>query len=100
MPAVTDLVAARRAVQSSVRDALLRSQDSMARTANAARRPLSFVPGDRAWLSTRHLPVRLGARKLLAKWAGPYEILAPVGTAAYRLSLPAAWRIHPVFHVS
>jgi hypothetical protein len=100
MPAVIDLVAARRAVQASVRDSLLKTQALMARHANAARRPLTFQPGDRAWLSTRHLPVRLGARKLLAKWAGPYEIVESVGAAAYRLSLPPAWRVHPVFHVS
>jgi hypothetical protein len=72
----------------------------MTGVANQSRRELSFAVGDRAWLSTRHLPVRVGARKLAAKWAGPYEVTACVGTAAYRLSLPAAWKIHPVFHVS
>ena len=72
----------------------------MAGTADLSRRHLTFAAGDRAWLSTRHLPIRTGARKLAAKWAGPFLVTAPVGTAAYRLSLPAAWKIHPVFHVS
>lgn len=72
----------------------------MAGLANQSRRPLSFHPGEKAWLSTRYLPVRLGTRKLCAKWAGPYPVVAAVGPAAFRLSLPPAWRIHPVFHVS
>jgi hypothetical protein len=72
----------------------------MAGVANQSRREMTFTVGDRAWLSTRHLPIRLGARKLAAKWAGPYEVTAKISATAYRLALPSAWRIHPVFHVS
>ncbi|SCV70636.1 BQ2448_3398 [Microbotryum intermedium] len=31
---------------------------------------------------------------------GPFEILGPVGTSAYKLVLPRDLRIHDVFHVS
>lgn len=68
--------------------------------ANPARRPLAFSVGDRAWLSTAHLPLRLGTRKLAAKWVGPFPVVATVGDVAYRLDLPASWQVHPVFHVS
>ena len=68
--------------------------------ANPARRDLHFAAGDRAWLSTSHLPVRTGARKLAAKWAGPFHVVEVITDEAYRLKLPDAWRIHDVFHTS
>ena len=72
----------------------------MARMANRARRDLSFSAGDRVWLSTKNLPLRLGTRKLASIWTGPYVVQAAVGNVAYRLELPSDWLIHDVFHVS
>ena len=72
----------------------------MARMANRARRDLSFSAGDRVWLSTKNLPLRLGTRKLASIWTGPYVVQAAVGNVAYRLELPSNWLIHDVFHVS
>ncbi len=68
--------------------------------ANPKRRDLAFAVGDRVWLSSAHLPVKIGARKLAAKWAGPFAVEAQFGWEAYRLTLASAWRIHPVFHTS
>jgi hypothetical protein len=72
----------------------------MESVANSSRRAVTFMEGDRVWLSTQHLPVRVGARKLSAKWAGPYIVEQKISEEAYRLRLPAAWRIHDVFHTS
>jgi len=38
--------------------------------------------------------------KLSAKFSGPFPIIAAVGKNAFKLGLPAAVNIHPVFHVS
>ena len=68
--------------------------------ANPKLRHVEFEVGQKVWLSSTHLPVRVGARKLAAKWAGPFVVASRVGTVAYKLTLPGAWRVHPVFHVS
>ena len=57
----------------------------MAASADRHRRDLSFAVGDKVWLSTRFLPVKGTARKLSALWAGPFDIVARVGSVAYRL---------------
>lgn len=39
------------------------------------------------------------SQKYSPKYAGPFPIIGRVGRSAYRLSLPDAWRIHPVISV-
>ena len=56
--------------------------------------------GSKVWLSTAHLPLRLGSRKLASKFTGPFTIDERVSPEAYRLSLPDSWRVHNVFHSS
>ena len=68
--------------------------------ANPKRRAEEFVVGAKAWLNTSHLPIPSGARKLAAKWTGPYPVVERVTREAYRLQLPPAWWIHDVFHTS
>jgi hypothetical protein len=94
------LVAARCLVHAQVKKTLAESSSAMSKSADAHRRPTTFAAGDKVWLSTRHLPLRLGTRKLAELWTGPFIIDAPVAREAWRLRLPATWRIHPVFHSS
>ena len=52
-------------------------------------------------LSTRNLSVNQHLpTKLCQRWIGPYSITKVISLVAYRLDLPPAWRVHPVFHVS
>ena len=94
------MVAARFRVHSQVSAALTESAARMKRQADGRRRASSFIVGDKVWLSTQHLPLRHGSRKLAARWAGPFRIAAEVSAEAWRLELPGQWRIHPVFHSS
>ncbi|KAK3556893.1 hypothetical protein QTP70_022388, partial [Hemibagrus guttatus] len=69
--------------------------------ADRRRRPHpSYQVGQRVWLSTQNLRLKLPCRKLSPKFIGPFEIIRQINPVAYRLRLPAAYRICPMFHVS
>ncbi|KAK3514314.1 hypothetical protein QTP70_013800 [Hemibagrus guttatus] len=60
----------------------------------------SYQVGQKVWLSTQNLRLKLPCRKLSPKFIGPFEIIRQVSPVAYRLWLPAAYRICTTFHVS
>ncbi|KAK3540909.1 hypothetical protein QTP86_004164 [Hemibagrus guttatus] len=64
------------------------------------RRHPSYQVGQKVWLSTRNLCLKLPCRKLSPKFIGPFEIVRQVNPVAYRLRLPASYRICQTFHVS
>ncbi|KAK3549099.1 hypothetical protein QTP70_031894 [Hemibagrus guttatus] len=69
--------------------------------ADRRRRPHpSYRVGQLVWLSTRNLRLKLPCRKLSPRFFGPFEIIRQVNPVAYRLRLPATYRICPTFHVS
>ncbi|KAK3549685.1 hypothetical protein QTP86_006855 [Hemibagrus guttatus] len=60
----------------------------------------SYQVGQRVWLSTRNLRLKLPCQKLSPKFIGPFKIICQVNPVAYRLRLPASYCICPTFHVS
>ncbi|KAK3570675.1 hypothetical protein QTP86_024977, partial [Hemibagrus guttatus] len=69
--------------------------------ADRRRRPHpSYQVGQKVWLSTHNLRLRLSCKKLSPKFVGPFEIIRQVNPVAYRLRLPASYGICPTFHVS
>ena len=62
-------------------------------------KPQSYTPGDKVWLSSKHLKTKRNC-KLKAKFLGSFQVLHPVGKQAYKLKLPKKWRIHNIFHLS
>ena len=69
--------------------AVVRASEVMSVQANKCRCAVEVTVGLFAWLSTEHLRLAPGlTRKLAAKWAGQYRVVASVGPVAFRLALP------------
>jgi len=55
---------------------------------------------DEVLLFTKNLKAKQPSRKLTYRFIGPYCIEKIISRQAYKLTLPTAYQIYPVFHVS
>ena len=75
--------------------------EAMKKSADRHRRQEDqYSPGDFVLLSTRHLRFKNCPAKLQRRFVGPFKVEEQISRVAYRLQLPAEWKIHPVFHSS
>ncbi len=95
-----EFVEKRKKVWDEAKAAMKNAAEDMERYYNRGRKEAEeFVAGDKVWLDSRNIKTTRPVKKLDDKWFGPYEVIAKVGRAAYKLKLPATMKIHPVFHV-
>lgn len=94
----------REAMNQLLKDAIQLAQNKYKMYADKKRREVEYQVGD--WVFLKLKPYRQSSvavrrfLKLAHKFFGPYQIIAKVGSVAYKLSLPAGSLVHPVFHVS
>lgn len=80
------------------------AQELIKKSAYIQRRDVAFGVGTMVYLKLKLYRQQYGSRrvchKLTVKFYGPFEVLARVGKAAYKLKLHVSSKIHLVFHVS
>ncbi|CAI7788418.1 unnamed protein product [Closterium sp. NIES-53] len=86
-------------IHEHVRKHLELANARMARTTNRSRREVSFSVGARVLLDSCNLRLPQDS-KLRPQFIGPFVIKRALGPVAYRLCLPAHFRMHPSFYVS
>ena len=74
--------------------------ESQAKYFNKKHKQQEFQRGELVLLSAKNLKQKRPNKKLSDKAIGPFRVRKRIGTQAYHLWLPPAYRIHPVFHVS
>jgi hypothetical protein len=100
-PSVSEWVEGLQTALSSAKSNLASAQQRQKTYADKRRRDHPFQVGDQVLLAARKNQLAPGlSSKLSAKYFGPFEIVAAVGTRAFKLNLPETVNIHPVFHVS
>lgn len=89
---------------SVLKEKLLQAQTRMKNYADQNRSERSFQVGDFVYLKlqpyTQSSLAHKASFKLAPRYYGPYEVVAKIGSVAYKLKLPAYAQIHDVFHVS
>lgn len=88
----------------SLKANLLRAQGRMKKFADQKRTHVTLEAGDWAYVKLqpyKQHSLRLHKHhKLDRKYFGPFKVLRRIGSVAYKLELPVAASIHPVFHIS
>jgi len=95
---------AREATLRSLKSHLARAQNRMKTQADKGRTEREYAVGDWVYMKLQpYIQVSLKAhtfQKLAAKFFGPFQIIAKVGSVAYTLDLPPNAKVHPTFHIS
>lgn len=101
VPAAEDLAEKLKEVNAETKAMINMAQERYKEQADKHRaQDPEFAVGDMVWLNRKNIETNRPSKKLDWKYLGPYKVIERVGRRAYKLQLPKAVDIHPVFHVS
>uniref|UniRef100_A0A8C5QNB5 Gypsy retrotransposon integrase-like protein 1 n=1 Tax=Leptobrachium leishanense TaxID=445787 RepID=A0A8C5QNB5_9ANUR len=100
IPALNDHLQLLRQSWTRIQSALQKACVAHKKFADRHRRPGPYVPGQRVWLSTRHIKLWVPSHKLAPRFIGPYRVLRRINPVSYALELPKSLRIPNSFHTS
>jgi hypothetical protein len=100
VPAAGDRIRQLQDIRESLTKRWEKAVASQAKFYNKRHIPMIFNKDDLVLISTRNLKLTTESRKLNQRMMGPFRVLEPVGSLAYRVELPPNCKIHPVFSVS
>jgi hypothetical protein len=96
---VEDFVKTLTGARDAAKKALEKTAENMKKYRDKRRNPSrEYKYGDLVWLEATNLKTDQPSKKLGPKRLGPFPIEKKVGQGAYKLKLPASWKIHPVFN--
>ena len=61
---------------------------------------MEFNASNYIFLLTKNLKLKHPKKSFWPKYIGPFKVLEPCGKLAYRLDLPASWRIYNILNIS
>ena len=102
-PSVNEFVEAQQTALLIAQKAIAQAQDRQRDNADRRRRDHTFKVGDQVMLNAEDITIPADrtrpSRKLLARFIGPYTIIAQHSPVSFALELPRHLHIHNVFHV-
>jgi deoxyuridine 5'-triphosphate nucleotidohydrolase len=99
-PSTEEFLEGMRIAREAAKKALEKAAESMKKFADRKRSETPvFKVGDKVLLDATNYPSDRPTRKFSERRYGPFKIEKKISDLNYRLTLPANWKIHPVFHV-
>jgi len=90
-----------KTVQENARTTLEPTREAMKQYYNLKATPQADIEtGDLAMLNAKHRKSKRPTRKFTPRLYSPFKVLKKNRNRAFKLDIPARWKIHPVFHVS
>ncbi len=78
---------------------LLHAQELQKKAYDKGIKSRSYAPGEKIWLNSKYIKTKRN-KKLKSKFFEHFRVFHAVGKQAYKLELPAKWKIYNIFHMS
>jgi len=90
-----------KTVQENARTTLEQTTEPMKKYYDRKAMPQPDIEtGDSVMLYAKNMKSKRATRKFTPRLYGPFKVLEKKGNRAFKLDIPARWKIHPVFDVS